>query len=319
MLLKCLKRDEGWKQFYDEHVRNTQKDTFEKGNDIRMKLADAERKAFQSAISSNPNEAAKILQLAVDESSLNDKEKGWYLQKIAKYVFEVNPTNALEIQRAAYERNNMTFCSPVATKRPLIPEKFDVQTKVIDWFRRFANPNGSIAAIQEFRAKLSYEVSPNIIEEAIKDLAQLLGASGSRPEKEFGEGPDDLWLWPSLSLVIEAKNENEETLHKKDAGQLLLSLQWFSRNFQPLKPPIPVMVAKVSVADRKAGFPEDTRVLTPEKMNHLIDNLETFYKKLVDEPSLLSSPAKILELQTALEISPEQFRGRYTLPLKESR
>ena len=315
MLSKSLKRDFGWKQFYDEHVRKTEKETLPEGNLTNMKLAAAEREAFNMAVSNNIPQAAKILQRVIDECHLNDKEKGMFLQKYANYIYEVNPADGLEIQRSAYEHNRMALCPPIASKRPPPPAKFDVQAKIIGWFEGFENRNGTLAAIQELRAKLSYEVSPHIMEEAIKDLSLLLGAVGSRPEKEIGEGPDDLWLWPSLSFVIEVKNENKEALHKKDAGQLLLSLQWFERNYPTRKPGLPLVVAKVTMAEPKTGFPEGTRVLTPEKLQQMLDRLEIFFKTLIDQPSLVSSPAKIHELQTKMGISPEQFRGNYTVPL----
>lgn len=319
MLLKSLKRDDGWKQFYDENVRKLTKDKSRKHDDTFMRMADAERRAFQMAVANNPDEARRILQKSVDEYHLNEIDRGWYLQKIAKYTHETNAADALEIQRSAYEHNNAVLCPPVITKRPSLPEKFDVQARIVDWFKKFANPNGSIAAIQDLMARLSYEVSPPTIENAIKELARVVGAVGSRPEKEYGEGPDNLWLWPSLSLVIEVKNENKEALHKKDAGQLLLSLQWFERTFPKRDPALPVVVGKVSLADPKAGFPEGTRVLTPEKMKYLLEKIESFFQKLVDDPSLLLSPQEIYELQTKVGISPEQFKGNYTVPLKERR
>ncbi len=196
-------------------------------DDVRLIMAEAERKSFELAIGNAPIEAANNLRQAINKSGVTDKEKAWYLQRVANYMFEVNPGEALQIQRAAYEKNNLMFCPPGVVRRPIMASKFDSQAIVLAWFKEFENPNGAIAAIQDLRTRLSYSSSPESFEQAILELAQLLGAQGIRPEKEFGEGPDDLWLWPSVSLVIEAKNENEKTLHKKDAGQLLLSLQWF--------------------------------------------------------------------------------------------
>ena len=183
------------------------------------------------------------------------------------------------------------------------------------WFKDFENPNGAIAAIQELRTRLSYEVSSELIESSILELAPLLGAIGSRPEKEFGEGPDDLWLLPTMSLVIEAKTENKATLHKKDAGQLVLSLQWFARNYQTRESAIPLIVAKVSSADAKAGFPDGTRVITQSRMQNLLDNIDKFYQQMVKERPLLLTPQRIMELQTECKIAPDQFISEYTIKL----
>jgi hypothetical protein len=318
LIKQCLNRDEGWRQYYDENVRKGKKQFPKKTDNARLKMADAERKAFQSAIANNPSEAVKNLRQAINDNVADEKETGWYLQKVAKYLFKINGGDALEVQCAAFEKNHLMFCPPSGIiRKPPIPTQFDVQTTLLKWYKAFENPNGAVAAIQELRANLSYNVRPNTIEQAIMDLAPLLGAKGYRPEKEFGEGPDNLWIWPSICLIIEAKTENKETLHKKDAGQMLLSLQWFKRSYPTLKDnAIPVVIANVSTADRKAGFPDGTRVLTPDKMQDLLKKLEGFFQALIGDVTNLQ-PQEIAGLQTKSGLSPAQFIGKYTVRIKE--
>lgn len=88
------------------------------------------------------------------------------------------------------------ICPPSIVKRPKKGKKFSVQSIILNWLKQFANPNGAIASIQDLKARLSFDMPPACIEQALCDLAPLLGAEGSRPEKEYGQGPDDLWLWP---------------------------------------------------------------------------------------------------------------------------
>lgn len=315
MIQQCLKRDEDWKQYYEENVKNI-KIVPKQTDEIRLVMAESERKAYQFSLGNNPSGAVKLLRKSLNENEVSEKEKGWYLQKIASYMFDVNPSEYLEIQRSAYEKNNSLFCPPSVTSRPLSLAKSGSPAIILEWFKEFENPNGTIAAIQDLRARLSYDVSPETIEQAIMELAQLLGATGMRPEKEFGEGPDDLWLWPSISLVIEAKNENEDSLHKKDAGQLLLSLQWFCKNYPTRENQIPIIVAKVNKADNKSGFPEGAKVLTPSKMNDLLNSTEKFYQAILQELPTSLQTKRIAELQSKFGISPEQFVGKYTVALK---
>lgn len=317
MIAQSLNRDEGWKQYYDENVRKMEKPQALASGEIRINMAEVERRAFDAAISNNPSEAASIIQDGIYNYSLSEKEKGWYLQKKGNYIYEVNPGEGLEIQRASYEKNNLLFCPPAVVRRPPSIGKVDAQAIIVKWFKEFANPNGAIAAIADLRAKLSYDVSPETLEKAIFELAVLLGAIGSRPEKEYGEGPDDLWLWPEISVVIEVKNESKETLHKKDAGQLLLSLQWFNKNYPARDKGIPMIVAKVTEADRKSGFPDEVRVLTPKKMNILLDRLEGFFQAIIKDPTILTQPNRLVELKSKNRIMPEQFIGEYTEKLKE--
>jgi hypothetical protein len=189
----------------------------------------------------------------------------------------------------------------------------------MEWFKQFENPNGAIAAVQELRVRLSFDSSPANMEQALCDLAHLLGAQGSRPEKEYGEGPDDLWLWPDVSLVIEAKNQNQNTLHKDDAGQLLISLEWFKKKYPTRTDPEPVVVAKVSVSDLHAGFPDNTMVITPERMNQLLGSLETFFNRMAFQPLLASNAKSLAKMQEDLNLTPRQIVSHFTVQLEESK
>ncbi len=71
----------------------------------------------------------------------------------------------------------------------------------------------------------------NKFEAAINDLAWFLGIKGQRPEKDYNEGPDNLWALPNnVFLVIECKNGVAVGggISKKDAGQLGQSVEWFN-------------------------------------------------------------------------------------------
>lgn len=318
MINQCLTRDGGWKDFYNQTIRNVEKGLSGITDQNRLMLANAERIAFEAAIANDPSQSVTILREAINTYIKDDKNtKGWYLQRVANYLNEVDPGGALEVQRSAYENNRSMFCPPTVTKRPIPPEKYNIQIVIIEWFKQFQNPNGAIAHIQELKAKLSYGLSPAIIEQGISDLAPLIGAIGSRPESEYGEGPDDLWLWPPAYFVIEAKNENEESLHKKDAGQLLLSIAWFKKNYPTFGEPIPIIAAKVSVSDHSSGFPDNTRVITQEKMSALLDSLEIIYNRIIAEPVLATNLKLLAEAQQNVRLMPEQFIGNFTVRLQE--
>ncbi|MFH0990362.1 MAG: DEAD/DEAH box helicase [bacterium] len=317
MINQCLKRDEDWKQYYEEKVRSV-KPPHGKTEDARLELASAERKAFHLADSNNAREAVKTLRTTINNFELDDSDKGWYLQRVANYMLDANPEEYLEIQQAAYLKNNSVLCPPSVTIRPPSPSTSDIHSTIIHWLKQFGNPNGAIAAIQDIRARLSYDGSPETLEQALSDLGRLVGALTFRPEKEYGKGPDDLWLWPSTSFVIEAKNQNHESLHKKDAGQLHQSLQWFSENYKTRNGQ-PIVVAKVALADRNAEFPPDTRVLLPAKMVDLLNNIEDFYQAIIgDLPSSLD-PKRIIQQLPHFNLEPDQFVGKYTVRLTEKK
>jgi hypothetical protein len=318
MIKQCLTRDEGWKGYYNETIRKVEHPLTGITNPDRVNLADAERRAFHSALANDSFKAASDLREAINKyCDPNDPMVGWYLQRVANYFYDADPGESFEVQRAAYEKNGFMFCPPGVVKRPAPIRKFTTQAVMLAWFKEFQNPNGAIAAIEDLRGRLSYDLSPAVLEQSLMDLAQLLGAEGSRPEKDQGEGPDDLWLWPDFSLVVEAKNENENTLHKKDAEQMTFSLAWFKRNYPGRGGPTPLLVAKTAESDHHATFPIGTRVLLPEGMQELLNSLQQFYRMLISKPLDLSTPKQIVELQKNLKLTPNQIPTSFAVPVHE--
>lgn len=316
MIVKCLNRDEGWKQLYNDRIRSVAELSTVTINERRVGLAFAEQEAAQAAMANDSRKAAQVIDQAVTDFAEDESEKGWLMQEEANYLFETDQGKALENQRFAYMKNKSTFRPPEGVViRPRDPGKFESLSVVLEWFRSFANPNAAIAALQTLRARLSYESSPKALEQALLEIARPLGAIGSRPEAELAVGPDNLWLWPEVSLVIEVQNDHGHSLPKKDSGQLHDSLQWFRDNY-PGRVPLPLVVAKVTSAEKDANFPTNTRVLTPKMMTKLMNNLDIFIGRLVTKAPLIQSPQEMLNWQSECGLLPSQFSARYTVPLK---
>lgn len=316
LIKQCLGRDPDWKQFYDEKVRQAASGKPVTTDPSRLAMAAAERRAFDSANANDTAAAAQILRNAINEASPETKTAGAYLQRVANYVCETDPGEAISIQRAAFDKNRVVCCPPTGTRKPPTPAELPAETKILKWFSQFGNPNGAIAAIGDLRGRLAYSNAPASVEQALADLAQLLGAEGSRPEDEIGEGPDDLWLWPSVGFVVEAKTDRDESLHKKDGGQLLQSIQWFGRSYPTLPAPKAIVAAKVDVADRLSDFPDGTRVMTWDGAERLLKRLEEFYRRVIQDPLFASQPSSIRDLLQNSKLLPESIVPEFTVPLR---
>jgi replicative superfamily II helicase len=316
MIVKCLKRDEGWKQLYNDRVRSVAESYSVTVDEKHIHLASSEQHAAQAAFDGNAGKAVQLIEQAITSHASNEQEKGWLMQEEANYLLETDPGKSMEKQSFAHTKNKSTFRPPHGVVvRPPDPGKFESLSVVSEWFRSFANPNAAIAELQILRSRLSYEVNPKALEQAILELARPLGAIGSRPEEELSAGPDDLWLWPEASLVIEVQSDHESSLPKKDSGQLHDSLQWFKKNY-PGRIGLPVVVAKVTSAEKDAHFPTGTRVLTPKTMASLLDSLDGFIGRLVEKSPLIQTAQEMLNWQSEFGLLPNQFVARYTVPLK---
>lgn len=318
LIKQCLNRDEGWKQFYNENIRKVEK-SIAPSSTSKLDLSLAERMSFDAALLNDLNRSVGILRSSLNSiTGLDDQVKGWYLQRIANYLYDINPGESLEAQRSACEKYKSLFIPPNLVKRAVKLSKFNIQQSIVSYFKQFTNPNGIIAQLEDLKSRLSYDNSPSCVEQSICDLSMLVGANGSRPENDYGEGPDDLWLWPNISLVIEAKNQNQDSLHKSDSGQLHISLKWFKDTYPELSDPIPVIFSKVSVSDKRSGFPDHTRVITPSCMSDYLNAIGNFYNSLISQLELLQNFSEIAKTQQCFNLLPEQFVSNFTVQLKES-
>ena len=108
--------------------------------------------------------------------------------------------------------------------------------------------------------RLAFGVEAELFEQALDDVAKVIGISSSRPEKTIGRGPDCLWLGPDGTFcVIEAKDEVElirGELHKSETEQLLHSLSNGSSKNIPARP----LVRSSSIQRRQPHTPLSFRV-----------------------------------------------------------
>ena len=75
------------------------------------------------------------------------------------------------------------------------------------------------------------------------------------------------------------------------------------------------MVARKTQMEREAYFPESTRVITPQALSRLIENLDRFVSALAQREPALWTATQVGELLLANKLSAAQFAGAYTRPL----
>jgi hypothetical protein len=317
MAMQCIRRDDGWKRFYDQKVRRATKGQND-ADPNALALADAERRAFMLALARNAVEAARVIGKAVDNHITNDRRKGWYLQRQAAFTHAFDPDTALRLQRAAYDKNS-SVCTPPegAQVRPL-PTQDQVPAAILsDWLSDYTTANGAIAAFTDLRPKLDFSTNPDQFEEGLKLVAALFGAEGFRPEKQYGREPDNLWRWPDQDWVMEAKNKRG-VLSKGDGEQLLAAMEWHKTAY-PEREAVPVVIAALVQPEFDAVFPSGTRVLTPEHLKRLLGNLEKLLIHLGAEGPLFRNAKMINEALLNHGLDPRGFGNRYSVPLAKPR
>ena len=156
--------------------------------------------------------------------------------------------------------------------------------------------------------------TPDKFEAAINNLAWFLGIKGQRPEKEYKEGPDNLWVLPNHTfLVIECKNgvTSGSGISKKDAGQLGQSMEWFTNRYT-ITSCIPIIVHPQRTLGQGASTVSNMRVIDSVRLEKLRENIRKFSMQLAN-PDVALSAAEVAERLAHFELSSDAFVNAFSV------
>jgi hypothetical protein len=227
---QCIKRDEGWKQYYVEKMNELVSGPPKvKGLEIFEKELEAESR-FQSK---DPDNAAAILQAIADDPRTADFEKGYYMQEIARYRYSHSKA-ASNVMQVAAHRKNPYLLKPregvfIQKLEPLNGARV---TNIVQWIQGHGTYEQLKVVIEDILSRLQFGVAADDFERAIQELGKALGFASSRPDKEMKEGPDNLWcLQAGDYLVIECKSRvllDRADIVKDETGQMNNACGWFT-------------------------------------------------------------------------------------------
>lgn len=308
---QCLRRDPGWKTYYSSEMRGVVQ-TAEQATTLSamVRVATLERDGLRKATSRNFRDASKALEAAAHELVNEELSSGALLEHAARYMHYADQTAAQSLQRRAFEANQNVA-------RPLQMHLRDVikitpqATNLAAWLREFSDPNGPAIEIRSLRAALSFANPVRRVEEALKDLGKLLGASASMPERDFGRGPDVLWDFGDVTFVIEAKSDNRTKLHKGDAAQLLLSHEFIAEQLPRGQRFVDVISSNTEAVDRSEDWTFGVKLLSEAIIGQVLDNFEQMVMALIKEGALFASEASIVQARlTTYALLPKQLVDR---------
>jgi hypothetical protein len=150
-------------------------------------------------------------------------------------------------------------------------------------------------------------------EAAINDLAWFIGISAQRPEKNFDEGPDNLWaLANGTFLVVECKNgvTSNSGISKKDAGQLGQSVAWFNQRYMSSNS-VPVLVHPDRTCGDGASRVVGMRIIDVSGLEKIRRNLRAFAKQLVD-PDVAARSSEVAKRLAQYEFSSDAFVNAFS-------
>lgn len=280
------------------------------------------REAFDFARKRNYKKSIDILNL-YQNTVENDALKGWILQRLAEYYNFIDALEAQNIIKTA-KKHNISVLNPldgILTTREL--NKYLSQAEQFIENNRKSKLDERIYILKVNAVLDGLVFKPDTskcFEEAIKNLALLIGFDAQRPENEVGRGPDDLWMIGQLEfLVIECKNGVENLIiNKHDCDQLNGSINWFEEEFKDKSCSMtPIMIHRGDTFEYACAPNRNIRIITEDKLNSLKRNVLSFAKAVVRGE--FSNMSKISELLKSNRLTGNDIVSEYSVKFKKKR
>jgi len=304
-----LSRNEGWKDAHRTRVKSQGRRPRATELTVYETAALAMREAWNMAKARNFQGAVMRLREAADASQ-NKIQKAEILYWVGTYLNQFDPAQASETYKAVFDENTR-FPRPEQVANRKFARLTDQTFAVCKMFSPYESANAAIARINEVKVKLSFGNTAEIFEQGLHELGELLGATSNRPEKETGRGPDVLWLFNDCGICIEAKNEQQTSIHKKDAAQLLMSMQWCSKQLASgIQKLVPVFATNVTTADRLEDIAFGPHILSETFLMDLIDRLRKVVLSLTYDGPLFTDPAIVRQKLAEQEVNGAAIIGK---------
>lgn len=292
---QCLQRDESWKGFYKQEVKDKLTDDFIVNEQLCM-FSSILRKSYELSLSNDPVKGSELLENALRDTNLSSESEAIYLQTLASLIALVDEPKAFKVQRGAHNINKNLMRPPIAPIRS--KREPTIQSKLIsDWLLSFEPIEGARSEFSQLVPRLAFTNSHVEFEAALKELGRLLGFESSRPEKEEDAGPDCLWMDSEIVFVIEAKNEKTSPhFSKKEAGQMQVSKTWFEKNYPNHNAVvIPLTISNAEIAQNDAEYPNDALLMTEADLQGLLVSFEGLLTSVITQGQIFANADSIAQ------------------------
>ena len=277
---QCLNRDDGWKAFYSEQMENVKP----KGSNREiLDLYAAELEAEELYTRGDYTRAAARLQTLLDQAkTMIADDVGWYLQMMARYNYPGNRAESQRLQLAAHNKNRMLMRPPqgmiVARLNGVSQGRVE---RVAEWIAQHGDYAQLDVALSDVLGRLVFGVKADKFERALDELSRALGYLGERPDKEWKEGPDNIWALDATNYIVwESKNEvglDRAEISKYETDQMNSSAAWFEKHY-PGTTPKYIEVHPASVVSSASAFRFPVGIMREKELTRFARAVRGFFK-----------------------------------------
>lgn len=316
---RSYNRDKDWTGYHAETLAELVDE--EQPDEVRFAQAAKERKAFNLWQDGYYDKAISRIHKMLDhENKIDSQSRGWMEQFSARIADSWgNHDLAEDYQRQAYGHNRNLLRPKILPPYRALSLPSAQAKAIVDHVGDYRYRRGLLHSFEDICVHLHHEASANQFEQALVDLARLIGVTAERYD-DNGEGPDVLWLLSgNIGFVIEAKSrkKSKNALTKEEHGQLLVAAEWFQKHYKDCK------CVRVSVHPKnkatKAAVAGASHAWTYEKLAELISDVRKVLTILCE--SHLSKDDLVIECEHLLsssKIKHSKLVANYLLPFENN-
>lgn len=269
-----------WDELYTSNVGSFEANDCPKEAGWLTEIAVRERMAFAMVWDGQfASAAVEYASLAADADA-RDRRLGAWLRHMEGWVRDLQRDPVAATNAYLLAANERAELGRPSIKAGAIDESVDVV--VSHQARRITEQIGKHRAkllqkIDGIVGALIYGPETSALEQALRDLGELVGFQASRPDKDTGAGPDVLWRYPELKggIALEAKtNKKPQSQYdkKEDIGQFLNHVGWLETNHAGENFKRAIVGRRLQVS-RQASPPPDLRIIPLEQFVELASRL----------------------------------------------
>ncbi len=317
LINQCLRRDAGWKEFYVERM---DKVTVGEPSGSILDLFQKEFEAEKRYQGGDVEGAIKTLQSLIDEQITDESDRGWYLQEMARYKYRHSKAESNKLQIAAHRKNRFLLKPQVGMEVSKIAAISQRRIEnIISWVKQFDNYEELSIAVEDILGSMTFGTLADRFEGAVDNLAKALGFVGQRPDKEWKEGPDNLWaLRDNEYLLLECKSHVQLTrseINKGETEQMNSSCAWFGRHYSGSQA-TNVMIIPTNRLANAAALTHDVKVMQGKSLTKLQENVRKFFAEFKDLDFQDLSEKKVQEYINAHALSVDSIKNDYTASIR---
>lgn len=301
---RVMDRNSDWIEFYSDNIEGMDitESAHERAREVEEQLTYAAitEVAFASAIwERDYSEARRILEGGIEDLRRADSRlAGWHNVWIGMCLeAEGDVESAFKEYDRARARLGSAIILPKASFAPPQGESLELDHPTANKMCNILSAVSEDSFNRELRnAKRGLADLHNVDatsprhEEAVRCLGEFLGFEATRPDNEFGTGPDVLWLdgEANIAISLELKTDKEDpaTYFKKDLSQAHDHIAWVAENRPDAKHLGLIFVGPDGVCDDKANPSDLMFHCTLPKVAQLADSYLAAYKDIRTHPPL---------------------------------